>query len=354
MRKRTTAKAKLTRPPLKTQMKRRTAKGIKKKKELDGNTEIMISTGSTLLDLAICGTRIRGGGLPGGIMVEVFGPSGSGKTVLLCEIAGAIQRKAGSIMFRDPEARLNQAFASIFDLDTKTIDYGTPDTVPELFQAIRKWEPETKGINGIMADSLAALSTDMEMEKEDAMGMKRAKDFSTQLRKTARVLVQKNFLLVCSNQLREDMNAVGKYAIKDISPGGKAIAFYSSLRLRVIGFQKIYKEIKVAGKDVKRVIGIKSQVEVFKSSIDRPYRKAPLTILFDYGIDDVRQNLQFVKDYTKNTTYTCCGTNLDASMNKSIRMVEEGEWEKDLKEEVIDLWESIEGKFISERKKKKR
>ena len=76
----------------------------KEKKKYDGNDEVMISTGSTLLDLAISGGRKRGGGLPGGILVEIFGPSGCGKTVLLCEIAGGVQRQKGKIMFRDPEA----------------------------------------------------------------------------------------------------------------------------------------------------------------------------------------------------------------------------------------------------------
>ena len=67
----------------------------------------MISTGSTLLDLIISGTRVRGGGLPGGILVEIFGPSGTGKTVLLCEIGGVIQRQNGDVRYGDPEARLN-------------------------------------------------------------------------------------------------------------------------------------------------------------------------------------------------------------------------------------------------------
>ena len=90
------------------QMKQNTI--MAKKKD---NTDVMISTGSTLLDLAISGTAIRGGGLAGGIFVEIFGPSGSGKTVLLSEIAGGVQRQGGQVMFHDPEARLNKTFASV-------------------------------------------------------------------------------------------------------------------------------------------------------------------------------------------------------------------------------------------------
>ena len=151
-----------------------------------------ISTGSTLLDLAISGGRVRGGGLPAGILVEIFGPSGSGKTVLLSEIAGNIQTKGGEIMFHDPEARLNKQFAKMFGLVLKDEDYTRTDTIPELFKSVRAWEPpEKKGtIHGVMADSLAALSTDQEMDNEegDKMGMRRPKEFSEQLRRTCRIL----------------------------------------------------------------------------------------------------------------------------------------------------------------------
>ena len=193
--------------PLSVQMKRKVDTSIKEKKEYDGHfTGNNISTGSTLLDLAISGGRVRGGGLPGGVLVEIFGPSGSGKTVLLSEIAGFIQRQGGEVKFHDPEARLNQQFATMFGMELKEGDYYQPDTVPEVFETVRAWKPPQKEgiIHGIMADSLAALSTDMEMDKKDGdkMGMRRAKEFSEELRKTCRILKQNNFLMVCSNQVR--------------------------------------------------------------------------------------------------------------------------------------------------------
>src|SRR5690606_5284105 len=116
------------------------------------------------------------GGIPAGILVEIFGPASAGKTVLLCQIAGNIQRTGGQIMFHDPEARLNKQFARMFGLDTEEIKYTTPDTIPQVFEEVRKWEPEGDGVHGVFADSLAALSTDMEMgEDGDKMGMRRAK-----------------------------------------------------------------------------------------------------------------------------------------------------------------------------------
>lgn len=356
---------------LSEQMKRKVARPSVKKPEYDGDPTVMISTGSTLLDLAISGGRVRGGGIPAGILVEIFGPASSGKTVLLSELAGTIQRQGGDVMFHDPEARLNKQFAQIFGLDTEKMSYGHPDIVPEVFKAVREWEPgwkeiknikeikvskERKGINppptinGIFADSLAALSTDLEMDKDtgDKMGMRRAKEFSEELRKTCRILSQNNYLMVCSNQIRQTMNEFGpKYK----SPGGEAIGFYSSLRLRTSIIKKIKAKKTFAGKEVSRIIGVTIEIEVFKSSIWKPFRTAPLTILFDYGIDDIRQNLQFLKDYRKDSVYVC-GAISCKSIEGAIKMVEDGGLENVLKEEVIDLWEHIERKFETERKSK--
>lgn len=318
--------------------------------------EKTISTGSTLLDLAIAGGRAREGGLPGGILVEIFGPSQTGKTVLLCEIAGDIQRKGGQVKFSDPEARLNKQFAKMFDLDVDSIEYDRPNTIPEVFQPLHTWEPkgEKGAIHGAIADSLAALSTDLEMEKEegDKMGMRRAKEFSEQLRKAARIIAEKNLLVVCSNQVRENSDA-GNYAPKYSTPGGMAVGFYSSTRLRMIGSEKLYKERTFKGKTVKKVVGIKTQIEVFKNSVWEAYHQAPLYIQFDYGIDDIRANLQYVKDYSGKSVYSLGGIVLSKSMDESIEAIEQGNSQEDLKNEVIELWNQIELKMKTTRKSKR-
>jgi protein RecA len=345
-----------TKPKPSEQLKSHSKSFKNEKKEYDGNTETMISTGSTLLDLAISGGRIRGGGIPGGILVEIFGPSASGKTVLLCEIAGAIQRAGGDIKFHDPESRLNKQFARLFDLDVDALTYDTPDTVPEVFDTAINWDGgNNKKINGILADSLAALSTDLEMDNDDGdkMGMRRAKEFSEACRKACRKLTKHNILMVCSNQVRQNVNA-GPYAAKYRTPGGEAVGFYASLRLRMNNPQKIKKKMKIKKKEVTRVVGIETEIEVFKSSVWKPYQVAPIIILFDYGIDDIRANLQFVKNATGSTTYTCQGEMLGKSMGEAIEEVEERNLIHDLKEEVIDLWEEIEGKFVQKRKPKRR
>ena len=328
----------------------------KQEAKQDVTFDKVISTGSTLLDLSISGGAVRGGGIPPGIMVVGYGPSGAGKTVLACEIAGAIQRQGGELMYRDSEARLNPKFAELFDMDYDSIDYTQPNTISEAFTDLHKWKPDPSNINGYVVDSLAALSTSMEMDNDegDKMGMRRAKEFSEHLRKGARNIKSKNMILFCTNQIRENADAKTPYSRKDVNPGGKAIEFYSSLILRFTSFSKIKEKIAVKGKDVTRVVGIEGIIEVDKSSIWKPYRQAPITIYFDYGIDDIRENLKFLKQYTGATSYVLGGENIGKSLEQAIKHIEQNKAEKKLKEEVTDLWEEIEKKFDSNRKKKRR
>jgi hypothetical protein len=92
---------------------------------------------------------------------------------------------------------------------------------------------------------------------------------------------------------------------------------------------------------------------VFKNSIWKPFRVAPVTIIFDYGVDDIRQNLQFVKNYSKSSVYSIGGESLDKGMEESIAKVEEDGREGELREEVIQLWNKIERQFDSHRKPKR-
>ena len=323
-----------------------------KSADYEGDSVKMISTGSTLLDLAISGGRIHGGGIPAGILVEIFGPSGTGKTVLLCEIAGAVQRQGGSIMFHDPEARLNKQFAEIFDFNVDNATHDFPSTVSELFAPIREWKPEPEGIvHGIFSDSLAALTTKWEEEGKDQYGMRRAKEFSEQCRLVCRHLANQELLMVCSNQVRQNLDA-GPYGQKYKSPGGEAIGFYSSLRLRCIGSKKITKKRTIKGQEHSRVEGVETEIEVYKSSVWKPYRKAVVPIIFDYGIDDIRANLQYLRTYKGSITID--NKTLSNSVKTAIKEVETENLESELKDEVIKAWQEIEDQFTIERKPKER
>jgi len=308
----------------------------------------VVSTGSTLLDLAISGKRIRGGGLPGGILVEIFGPESSGKTAVIAEIAASAQARGGEALFLDPEARFDREYARIYGVEINEKYYYRPDTVTETFEIIRNWKPSKDDvINVVACDSLAALSTQMELDDGDKMGMRRAKEFSQELRKVCRLIANNNWLVVCSNQLRQGDKG-------EITPGGKAIPYYSSLRIRIAAEEKLIKQVTLpSGKTIKKVIGIKSKFLIKKSSLDDPFREGYLYIIFGYGIDDVRANLQYIKDMEKLTKYRAVDREF-RRMDDAIRYIEENDLYDALREEVINLWESIESKFEVKRKPKPR
>lgn len=313
-----------------------------------------VSTGSTLLDLTISGRRRREGGIPGGIIVEIYGKPSSGKTALLSEIVASTQSRGGSVKYLDPEGRLDLEYSRIYGMTIEKKDYYRPNTVEELFDKhIKLWEPKTPdAINTIAADSLAALSSELEMEKGDKFGMRRAKLLSTGCRTTARDIANNNWLIICSNQVRD-----GEYG--ETIPGGNAIPFYASLMIRVNMVSKIERTITLKNRvtqedgsenkrkdvEVKNIIGIESACFIKKSSIDRPYRTCSIYILDNYGIDDVRGNLQYLKDMKGDTVYDCFDGKTYVAIDKAITYIEENNLKQRLKENVIDQWNEIEDRF---------
>jgi recombination protein RecA len=260
----------------------------------------------------------------------------------------------GDAFFNDPEARLNKSFAKIHGLNFDSLIIEEPDTVTQVFNNLLNWKPVTNApVHGFLTDSLAALSTNMEMDNEegDKMGMRRAKEFSEGLRKACRFIKQNNYIMVCSNQIRVNAGA-SAYGEQFTVPGGKAIAFYASVRLRFHKPEKIKKKIKVAGKEITKVTGILAKIEVYKNSCDEPFRTAEVYIDHVYGIDDIKTNLQYIKDYTNTTSYCLNGEVLDKSLDKAALIIESNDYEEALKEEVINLWTSIQAKFETPRKKK--
>jgi len=325
--------------------------GYTNRKKDEINYEGLLSTGSTLLDLSISGGRKRGGGVPGGIITEIYGPYGSGKTAILAELCASSQSRKGEALFLDPEGRLDKEYSRIYGMAIDKNNYAMPDTVEQVFKTIRDWDAPDRGskvTHVVGVDSLAALSTDLEMDKGDKMGMRRAKDFSTELRKTARVIKKRNWLIAATNQVRD-----GEYG--EFTPGGNAIAFYASLRMRVAQLKRIEKKVKLAsGKEVAKVIGIQSHVFIKKSTVDDPFRECDIFIVFGYGIDDIRGNLQFWKDMTGDTLYETPDKKRYQSMDQAILRVEEAKLENDLRRNTIDLWEEIEQKFKTNRREKER
>lgn len=340
-------------PKLSKQVKVKAKKSVKEQIKEPEENRNYISTGSTLLDLAISGEIIKGGGIRGGTTVVAYGPSGGGKTALACEVAGNIARQGGELKYRDSEGRLDAKFAKNFGFDVADVDLKKTRTVSTTFEDIPKWKPDNSKINGYIIDSLASLSTEMELEDGDKMGMRRPKEFSEWFRKCTVPVGDNNIILFCTNQIRENVDA-GKYQRKDINPGGKAIEFYASLILRLSAIKKVKKEFKFGKKVKNETIGMEATIEIDKSSIGKPHRSAPIIIYFDYGIDDIRANLQYVKDYTGEAWYQIKDLKLSNSMDKAVGMVEEQGLERKLQKQVISIWEEYEATTTTQRKEKKR
>lgn len=275
----------------------------------------------------------------------------SHNTAVLTEIGARVQKKGGEVFFCDPEDRLDKEYAQITGLNIRNQGrYERPDTVTELFDFYNSWETDPSVMNVFCGDSLAALSTKMEMEEGDKMGMRRAKEFSEQLRKTCRTFKKKNVLMVCSNQIRDG----GPNGTKTI-PGGNAVPFYSTVRMRVEAAYpngKIKKEKTIRGAKQAKVIGIQSMVTITKNSLDDPFRKVPISIIFGYGLDDIRANLTWYKEATNAKKFILPGNIEIATIDRAIEKIEEENLAKKLRFEVRALWMEIEESFKQNRKPK--
>jgi len=327
------------------------------------DTSMVISTGSTLLDLAISGSRIRGGRIPGGIIVEIFGGPSTGKTALLVEICSTAQAKGGEILIADPEARLDKEYASLFGLKIPRDIYYRPDTVSDLITLISSWKPKNDGvINVLAADSLAAFSTDLEMETRDKRGQRKAKELHEMCRTIGRKIAHKHQLIVFTNQ--EIQGDYGK-----VTPGGSAVPYHASLRIRIARagarqleatktvlrnvVNKKTGEILKKKVELTKTIGIESKATTVKSSISNEYQEAPIYIIPGTGIDDIRANLVWLKKVMALNTFPCVDKEY-SQINPAIKHIEDNDLEPKLREIVIDTWEAIERLFKQNRKKKVR
>jgi len=322
-----------------------------------GNFESVVSTGSTLLDLAISGTRIRGGGIPGGILVEIFGPSGHGKTTLLGEIGASAQSKGGFFLLGDAEHRISKDYAEMMGIKITDKNYRRPSTVKDCEQLIFE-TPETG--NGIIdvtgIDSIAVLLSELDQSEDgDKRGSARAKELHQMVRKAKSEIAKSHRIVVFTNQVQDVQSSV-PFGPSEKTPGGHAVPFMASLRIRIGPAYggKLSNERTYGGKKIKHIIGIRSQAEVIKSTIDIPFRSAEIPIVFQYGIDDIRANLVFCKKFHNESAYMISDTEGVGTIDVAIRTIEQAKEQHWLKERTTNLWEDIQSKFEQDRSPKER
>jgi recombination protein RecA len=253
-----------------------------------------ISTGSLTLDNAI-----GVGGLPRGRIVEISGPEASGKTMVSLSTIAEVQKSGGIAAFIDAEHALTPDWCRSLGVDYDNLLISQPES-GEKALSIMKYLVEEAKVDVIVLDSVAALVTQREIDGEmgDAHMAPTARLMSQALKKLTPIVSQSNTVCIFINQIRENVGQM--FGNKETTPGGKALKFYSSVRLRA---SKTYKGEKMAGKgDSKTQIGHNVTVKVLKNKVAPPFRQAQFDLYYNSGIDQDSEveEMSLTKGVVKN------------------------------------------------------
>ena len=292
-----------------------------------------ISTGSTMLDLAI--SNRPNGGLPVGRIIEITGLEASGKSLLAAHALADTQKKGGLAVYIDTENAISREFLEAIGINLKDMLYVPLDTIEDIFDAIDSIVESVRKnsknrLVTIVVDSVAGASTKIEMAADydkDGWATSKAIILSKAMRKITNFVGRERICLIFTNQLRTRLGV--SFGDQWTTSGGKAIAFHSSVRLRLksVGQIKLAKSASAP----EAVLGITTRAQVVKNRMGPPLRSVDYEIYFDSGIDDFGSWLTMLKNYNLVTQAGAWYTYTNTDTGEIIKFQS-----KDFKEKLLD------------------
>ncbi|MBT69298.1 MAG: recombinase RecA [Acidimicrobiaceae bacterium] len=272
-----------------------------------------VPTGALALDLAL-----GIGGMPRGRIAEIFGPEGSGKTTLATHVVAEAQRNGGICAYIDAEHAMDPVYAKAIGVDVDELLISQPDTGEQALE-IADMLIRSGALDVVVIDSVAALTPRAEIEGDmgDTHVGLQARLMSQALRKLTSNLNKSKTICIFINQLREKIGVM--FGSPETTPGGRALKFYSSVRLDIRRIEAI--------KDGDEIVGNRTRVKVVKNKCAPPFRQAEFDIMYGAGISregsviDLGADLDIVKK--SGAWYTYEGEQLGQGRENAKRFLTE-------------------------------